>query len=89
MTTDSIVRLAEAAHARYGFDDFKLKGGFFTASRRWKPSAVAKQFPHARMTLDPNGAWSLAEAISGCAGTSMKFSLTLKTRAARKTVFRA
>src|SRR5687767_14395230 len=27
MTTESIVRLAEAAHARYGFNDFKLKGG--------------------------------------------------------------
>ena len=27
LTTDAIVRLAEAAQARYGFHDFKLKGG--------------------------------------------------------------
>ncbi len=27
LTTEAVVRLAEAAHARYGFNDFKLKGG--------------------------------------------------------------
>ena len=27
LTPEAIVRLAEAAHARYGFNDFKLKGG--------------------------------------------------------------
>src|SRR5699024_5008984 len=27
LTTEAIVRLAEAAHERYGFQDFKLKGG--------------------------------------------------------------
>ena len=27
MTAESIVRLAEAARERYGFNDFKLKGG--------------------------------------------------------------
>ncbi|MDB4385638.1 hypothetical protein N9Z12_06295, partial [Opitutaceae bacterium] len=27
MTPESVVRLAEATHARYGFNDFKLKGG--------------------------------------------------------------
>lgn len=27
MTPESVARLAEAAHARYGFNDFKLKGG--------------------------------------------------------------
>ena len=27
MTPEAIVRLAEAARARYGFNDFKLKGG--------------------------------------------------------------
>ena len=26
-------------------------------------SALAKRFPQARVTLDPNGAWSLDEAI--------------------------
>jgi glucarate dehydratase len=27
MDTQAVVRLAEAAQARYGFEDFKLKGG--------------------------------------------------------------
>jgi len=67
LTTDSIVRLAEAAHARYGFNDFKLKGGVFSGAQEMEAViALAKKFPKARITLDPNGAWSLAEAISLC-----------------------
>jgi len=67
MTTDSIVRLAEAAHARYGFNDFKLKGGVLPGAQEMEAvAALAKRFPKARITLDPNGAWSLAEAISLC-----------------------
>ena len=31
-------------------------------------TALAEQFPHARITLDPNGAWSLDEAIALCTG---------------------
>ena len=30
--------------------------------------ALKKAFPDARITLDPNGAWSLAEAIRLCKG---------------------
>ena len=67
LTTDSIVRLAEAAHARYGFNDFKLKGGVFSGAQEMEAvAALAEKFPKARITLDPNGAWSLAEAISLC-----------------------
>jgi glucarate dehydratase len=67
MTTDSIVRLAEAAHARYGFNDFKLKGGVLSGTQEMEAvTALAKRFPKARITLDPNGAWSVAEAISLC-----------------------
>lgn len=67
LTADSIVRLAEAAHARYGFNDFKLKGGVLAGVREMEAvTALAKRFPNARITLDPNGAWSLAEAISLC-----------------------
>jgi len=67
MTADSIVRLAEAAHARYGFHDFKLKGGVFSGAQEMEAVAALKEkFPQARITLDPNGAWSLAEAISLC-----------------------
>src|SRR5476649_1438692 len=67
LTTDSVVRLAEAAHARYGFNDFKLKGGVFSGAQEMEAVAVlAEKFPKARITLDPNGAWSLAEAVSLC-----------------------
>ncbi|WP_312514607.1 glucarate dehydratase [Stutzerimonas nitrititolerans] len=67
LTPDAIVRQAEAAYARYGFRDFKLKGGVLPGSEEVKAvRALARRFPDARVTLDPNGAWSLAEAIELC-----------------------
>jgi glucarate dehydratase len=69
LTSQAVVRLAEAAHARYGFDDFKLKGGVLTGDREIEAvTALAQRFPEARITLDPNGAWSLAEAVRLCRG---------------------
>jgi glucarate dehydratase len=69
LTTESIVRLAEAAQARYGFNDFKLKGGVLEGAREMEAvTALADRFPKARITLDPNGAWSLDEAIQLCRG---------------------
>nr|WP_320147382.1 glucarate dehydratase [uncultured Anaeromusa sp.] len=67
LTPEAIVRLAEAAHARYGFNDFKLKGGVLSGAEEIEAiKALAKRFPKARITLDPNGAWSLAEAVGLC-----------------------
>jgi glucarate dehydratase len=67
LNVDSIVRLAGAAQARYGFVDFKLKGGVLGGVEEMEAvAALANRFPKARITLDPNGAWSLAEAISLC-----------------------
>ena len=67
LTPESVVRLAEAAHARYGFADFKLKGGVFSGELEVEAvTALAERFPDARVTLDPNGAWSLAEAVRLC-----------------------
>lgn len=67
VTPDSIVRLGEAAHARYGFNDFKLKGGVFRGEEEMDAiTALAHRFPEARITLDPNGAWSLRKAIELC-----------------------
>src|ERR1043165_1797202 len=69
LTPDAIVRTAEAAYERYGFNDFKIKGGVLAGREEIKAiEALAKRFPKARITLDPNGAWSLKEAISLCKG---------------------
>ncbi|RKL65451.1 glucarate dehydratase [Salipaludibacillus neizhouensis] len=69
MTPEAIVRLAEAAHERYGFNDFKLKGGVLRGEEEMKAvTSLARRFPNARITLDPNGAWSLDEAIKLCRG---------------------
>ena len=69
LTTEAILRLAEAAHHRYGFNDFKLKGGVFAGAQEMETVvALAQRFLSARITLDPNGAWSLDEAIRLCTG---------------------
>ena len=69
LTPEAIVRLAEAAHARYGFADFKLKGGVLRGEEELAAvTALSERFPEARITLDPNGAWSLDEAIGLCRG---------------------
>ena len=67
LDADAVVRLAEAAHAHYGFQDFKLKGGVLQGDAEIEAvTALAERFPQARITLDPNGAWSLKEAIRLC-----------------------
>jgi glucarate dehydratase len=67
LSPEAIVRLAEAAQARYGFQDFKLKGGVLPAADEAKAViALGDRFPNARITLDPNGGWLLADAIKTC-----------------------
>jgi glucarate dehydratase len=69
LTTEAVLRLAEAAQARYGFHDFKLKGGVLSGAQEMETvTALSERFPQARITLDPNGAWSLSEAIALCSG---------------------
>jgi glucarate dehydratase len=69
LTPEAVVRLAEAARSRYGFNDFKLKGGVLEGAKEMEAaSALAERFPSARVTLDPNGAWSLEEAVRLCRG---------------------
>jgi glucarate dehydratase len=69
LTTESVLKLAEAAEARYGFKDFKLKGGVLAGSQEMETvTALAERFPQARITLDPNGAWSLEDAVRLCTG---------------------
>ncbi|NCB55952.1 MAG: glucarate dehydratase [Gammaproteobacteria bacterium] len=67
MSTEAVVELAAAAKDRYGFKDFKLKGGVLAGETEIETvTALAKRFPDARITVDPNGAWSLDEAIRLC-----------------------
>ncbi len=64
LTPDAIVRQAEAARERYGFNDFKLKGGVLRGEEEIEAvTALHERFPSARVTLDPNGGWLLKDAI--------------------------
>ena len=64
LTPETIVRQAEAAQERYGFNDFKLKGGVLRGEEEIEAvTALHERFPNARVTLDPNGGWLLKDAI--------------------------
>jgi len=64
LTPEAIVRQAEAAQARYGFEDFKLKGGVLEGAAEVAAiRALHERFPKARVTLDPNGGWLLKDAV--------------------------
>jgi glucarate dehydratase len=69
LTPAAVVRLAEAAQARYGFNAFKLKGGVLHGEAEIEAvAALARRFPGAQITIDPNGAWRLEEAVRLCRG---------------------
>jgi glucarate dehydratase len=64
LTPEAVVRLAEAAYTRYGFNDFKLKGGVLSGEDEVAAvTALHERFPQARVTLDPNGGWLLKDAV--------------------------
>ena len=64
LTPQAIVRQAEAAYERYGFNDFKLKGGVLAGEAEVEAvTALHERFPQARVTLDPNGGWLLKDAV--------------------------
>ena len=64
MTPEAIVALAKATNEKYGFEDFKLKGGVLAPQEEVKAvTAIKEAFPNARVDLDPNGCWSLKEAL--------------------------
>ncbi len=65
LTPESIVAQAEAAREKYGFNDFKLKGGVLRGAEEIEAvKALHERFPQARVTLDPNGGWLLKDAIA-------------------------
>jgi glucarate dehydratase len=64
LTPESVLRQAEVAHERYGFNDFKLKGGVLRGEEEIEAvTALHERFPLARVTLDPNGGWLLKDAV--------------------------
>jgi len=65
MDAKAVVRQAEAARERYGFNDFKLKGGVLRSAEEIEAvCALHERFPDARVTLDPNGGWLLKDSIA-------------------------
>jgi glucarate dehydratase len=70
LTPDAVVRLAEAARERYGFRDFKLKGGVLPAADEAKAViALADRFPDAITTCrDLTGVLAYAEDPVGPEG---------------------
>ncbi|TDW81782.1 glucarate dehydratase [Kribbella pratensis] len=69
LTAEAVVELAVAAQERYGFADFKLKGGVFDPHVEVDTvRALHERFPAARITVDPNGAWLVREAVAVCSG---------------------
>ena len=64
MDPEHIVALAKATVEKYGFEDFKLKGGVFEPEEEYEAvAAIKKAFPNARVDLDPNGCWSLEKSL--------------------------
>jgi glucarate dehydratase len=67
LTPETVVRLAQAAHRRYGFEHFKLKGGVLRGEDEIDAiRALKSAFPAARVSIDPNGAWLLHDAVRLC-----------------------
>jgi len=67
LTPERIVEQACVLQEKYGFKNFKLKGGVLKGAEEMEAiRALKKQFPNGRINIDPNGAWSLDEAIEIC-----------------------
>lgn len=67
LTPEKIVEQACVLQEKYGFRNFKLKGGVLRGAEEMEAvRALKKQFPNGRINIDPNGAWSLTEAIEIC-----------------------
>lgn len=65
VTPEAIVEQALTLQKKYGFRNFKLKGGVFEGKEEIKAIRALKEaLPEARINIDPNGAWSLDEAIN-------------------------
>lgn len=67
LTPERIVEQACVLNEKYGFRNFKLKGGVLAGAEEMEAiKALKKQFPKGRINIDPNGAWGLEEGIRIC-----------------------
>lgn len=67
LTPQQVVEEARALKEKYGFNNFKLKGGVLDGEVEMETCRALKEaFPDARINIDPNGCWSLDEAIRLC-----------------------
>ena len=83
LTPDAVVALAEAAQARYGFTDFKLKGGVLPGEQEVAAvRALAARFPRGPDHPRPQRRLAAAPTPSRCAGTCTACSPTPRTRSA-------
>ena len=65
LTPEAIVEQAIAAKERFGFSTFKLKGGVLDGNAECDCiRALADALPGDALTIDPNGCWSLDDAVT-------------------------
>lgn len=64
LNSKTLVEQARATKEQFGFNTFKLKGGVLNGQDECDcMSALAETFPKSGLTIDPNGAWSLKQAV--------------------------
>ena len=69
LTPEAMVRLAEAAQAQYGFNDFKLKGGVLSGAEEMKAvEALLSDFPTRASPSTRTAHGALKEAVALCKG---------------------
>ena len=67
LSHSQIVEQADCLQEKYGFNNFKLKGGVFSGEYEMDTvRALKSRFGDARINIVPNGVWSLEEAIRLC-----------------------
>jgi glucarate dehydratase len=88
LTPQAVVRLAEAAYERYGFNDFKLKGGVLRAEVEIEAVQALHAFRRRASRWTPTAAGS-SRTRSGSCATCTACWPTPRTPAAPKTASRA
>jgi glucarate dehydratase len=63
-TSDQLVAQAQRMVDDYGFTAIKLKGGVFEPAHEVETMrALAEAFPHQKLRIDPNGAWTVPTSV--------------------------